>query len=91
MTRKTAFFKGWSWFKLNNYGLALGTDLKFYTSVAKAFKLKVRKFRRLTSMFGEVTEEKLLRGGGGKSGKLSRTQIRLFSSVSPIGSYPFHE
>ena len=43
LTRKVAFFEGWSWFKLNNLGLALGTNLKFYTSVAKGLKLKVRK------------------------------------------------
>ena len=30
LTRKTT-----SWFKLNNLGLVLGTNLKFYTSVAK--------------------------------------------------------
>ena len=35
MTRKTAFYEGWSWFKFNNLGLALGTSLKFYTSVAR--------------------------------------------------------
>ena len=28
-------FKGWPWFKVNNLGLALGMDLKFYSSVAK--------------------------------------------------------
>ena len=33
LTRKTAFFEGWSWFKFNNLGLALGANLKFYTSV----------------------------------------------------------
>ena len=33
---------------------------KFYTSVAKGLKLKVRKFWGLAPMFGEVTEEKLL-------------------------------
>ena len=41
MTRKTTFFEGWSWFKLNNLGLALGTNLKFYTSFSKGLKLKV--------------------------------------------------
>ena len=43
LTRKTAFFEGWSWFKFNNLRLVLGTNLKFYTSVAKGLKLKVRK------------------------------------------------
>ena len=32
--------------------------LKFYTSVAKRLKLKVRKFKGLISTFVEVTEEK---------------------------------
>ena len=32
--------------------------LKFYTSVAKGFKLKVRKFYRLIPTFVEVTGEK---------------------------------
>ena len=62
-TRKTAFFEGWSWFKLNNLRLALGTNAKFYTSMEKGLKLKVRKFWRLTPTFVEVTREKLGRGG----------------------------
>ena len=60
MTRKTTFFEGWSWFKFNNLGLALGTNLKFYTSVTKGLKLKVRKFWGLIRTFAEVTEEKLV-------------------------------
>ena len=28
MIRKTAFFEGWSWFKFNNLGLTLGTNLE---------------------------------------------------------------
>ena len=64
MTRKTAFFEGWSWFKFNNLGLALGTKLKFYTSVTKELKLKVRKFWGLVPTFEEVTGEKLVGGGG---------------------------
>ena len=59
MTRKTPFFEGWSWFKFNNLTLALGANLKFYTSVAKKFKLKVRMIWRLIPTFGEVSEEKL--------------------------------
>ena len=62
MTRKTAFFEGWSWSKFNNLGLALGTNLKFYTDVAKGLKLKVRKFWGLIPMFLEVTREKLVGG-----------------------------
>ena len=53
-------FEGWSWFKFNDLGLALGTNLKFYTSVAKGLKLKVRKFWGLIPMFVEVTGEKLV-------------------------------
>ena len=60
MTRKTAFFDRWSWFKFNNLGLALGTNFKFYTSVAKGLKLKVRKFLGLIPTFVEITEEKLV-------------------------------
>ena len=44
LSRKTAFFEEWSRFKFNNLGLALGTNLKSYNSVAKGLKLKVGKF-----------------------------------------------
>ena len=66
MTRKTASFEGWSWFKFNNFGLALGTNLKFYISLAKRLKLKVREFWGLIPTFVEVTGGKLVgeRGGG---------------------------
>ena len=63
MSRKTAFFEGWSWFKFNNLGLALGTNLKLYTSLSKELKLKVRKFWRVIPTFVEVTGEKLVGGG----------------------------
>ena len=62
MTRKIAFFEEWSWFKFNNLGLALGTNLKFYINVAKGLKLKVGKFWWLNPTFVEVTEEKLVGG-----------------------------
>ena len=64
LTRKNTFFEGWSWFKFNNLGLTLGIILKFYTSVAKWSKLKVRKFWGLVSTFVKVIVEKLLGGGG---------------------------
>ena len=35
LIRKTAFLEGWSWFKLDNSGLELDTDMKSYTSVVK--------------------------------------------------------
>ena len=60
MTRKTAFFVGWPWFKFNNLGLALEMVLKFYTSVEKGLKLKATKFCWLIPTFVEVTREKLL-------------------------------
>ena len=63
MTRKATFFEGWSWFKFNNLGLALGMTLKFYTSVTKGLKLKVRKFLGLSPTFVEFTGKKLLGGG----------------------------
>ena len=59
---KPLFFEGWSWFKFDNLKLALGMTLRFYTSVAKGSKLKVRKFCRLSPTFVEVTGEKLVGG-----------------------------
>ena len=53
---------GWSWFKFNNFGLALGMNLKFYTIVVKGLKLKVRNFYGLVPTFVEVTGEKLVGG-----------------------------
>ena len=47
------------WF--NNLGLALGVALKFYASVAKGFKLKVRRFWELNPTFGEDIGEKQVR------------------------------
>ena len=58
----------WSWFKFNNLGLALGTNLKFCTSVAKELKLKVRNFWRPNLTFVEVTGERLVGVGGGVGG-----------------------
>ena len=63
LTRKIAFFEGLAWFKCNYLGLALGTNLKFCTSVAKGLTLKVRKFWRPNPTFVEVTGEKLVGGG----------------------------
>ena len=60
--QENAFFEGWSSLKFNNLGLALVTNLKFYTSVAKGWKLKVKKFWGLICTFLEVTGEKLVEG-----------------------------
>ena len=57
---ETTFFERWSWFKFNNLGLALGANLKFYTSLSKGLNLKVRKFWGLIPTFVEVTGEKLV-------------------------------
>ena len=62
LNRKTTFFEGWSWFKFNNLGLTLGTNLKFYNSLLKGLKLKVRKSWSLIPTFVEVTGEKLVGG-----------------------------
>ena len=62
LTRKMAFLEGWSWFKFNNLGLVLGTNLKFCTTVEKGLKLKVRKFWGPNLTFVEVTREKLIGG-----------------------------
>ena len=48
--------------KFNNLGLALCTNLKLYTSVAKGLKQKVRKSWGLVPTFVEVTGEKLVGG-----------------------------
>ena len=61
--QKNHFFEEWSWFKFNNLGLALGTNLNFCTSVAKGLKLKVRKFWGPNPTFVEVKGEKLVGGG----------------------------
>ena len=64
MTRNTVFFDGWSLFKLTNFELALGTNLKFYTNLAKVLKVKVRNFFGIVPTFAEVTRKKLARGVG---------------------------
>ena len=54
------FFGEWFWFKFNNLGLALDMVLKFYTSVVKRLKLKVKKLWGLIPTIVEVTGEKLV-------------------------------
>ena len=67
--QKNCFFERWSWFKFNNLELALGKNLKCYTSVEKGLKLKVKQFLELISTFVEVRGEKLVGRGGGGRGK----------------------
>ena len=77
MTRKTAFFEGLSLFKFNNFGLALGMNLKFYISVVKGSKLKVRKFYGRIPTFVEVTGEKVVRGPFWPPSILNRDKVYL--------------
>ena len=60
LTRKPLFFEGWFWFKFSNLGIALGKNLKFYTSVAKGLKLKIRMFWGLILTSVQITGEKLV-------------------------------
>ena len=60
--KKKQFFEGCSWFKFNNLGLALLMTLKFYTSVAKRLKLKVRKFLGASSYICRSYRRKTCRG-----------------------------
>ena len=55
--KKNAFFEGKSWFKFNYLGVALCMALKFYVSVAKGLKLKVRKFLGIIFTFAQGTGE----------------------------------
>ena len=62
LTKKPNFFERFCWLKFNNLRLGLGMALKFYTSVTKGLKLKIRKFYGLIRTFVEVTGEKLVGG-----------------------------
>ena len=64
LTRKTAFSEGWSWFKFINLGLALGINLKFYSSVAKGLKLKARAILEANSYVYRSYGRKTNRRGG---------------------------
>ena len=46
-----AFWERWSCFKFNDSGLTLGKALKYYSSIVKGSKQKVRKFWELISVF----------------------------------------
>ena len=91
MTRKTAIFEGWSWFKFKKFGLTLGMNLKFYTRLAKGLKLKVRKVLGLIPTFVEVTGEKLVGLEGGLFPPtliLNRVKLRiLFISISQFQNF----
>ena len=53
--QKKQFFEWWSLFKFSDLRLVLGINLKFYVSVAKGSKLKVKNLRELILTFGEGT------------------------------------
>ena len=76
---------------VNNFGLALGTNLKFYISVTKGLKLKVRKFSGLIPTFVEVTGEKLV-GGGLLPPILNRVKVfNLMSKNNKTRHIEWHE
>ena len=61
--RKNRLFEGLSWFKFNNLGLALSTNLKILHQCAKGLKLIARKFWGLILTFVEVIWKNLVGGG----------------------------
>ena len=69
LIRKLQFFEGYSWFRFNNFGLALGMTLKISSFTGKGLRLKVRKMWRQIPTFVEYT--------GGK------TRKDLFSPFHP--------
>ena len=59
--------------------------LKFYTSVTKRLKLKVKKFWNLAPTFVAVTGEKLVVGGGvGEGGGFAPTPFAISSLIGLI-------
>ena len=58
------FFEGRSWFKFDNLGRAVDMLLKFYTSVSKEVKVKVRKFWERSPTFVEAKRKNLVRRRG---------------------------
>ena len=70
-------------------GLALGTNLKFYTSVAKGLKLKVRKFWGLIPTFVEVAGEKLVGGESFLPHILNRLKFSMLPGKEKVSLYNF--
>ena len=71
--------------KSNYLRLVLGMALKFFSSVVKELKLKVRKFCGLIPTFREVTRGKLV-GGRFALATLNRVklQTKMFFSERPL-------
>ena len=65
--------------------------LKFYTSVEKGLKLKVRKFWGLIVTFVEVTAEKLVGGLFAPSPVLNKVNSRKKTTKSYKFKFTFHE
>ena len=95
MTRKIAFLEGWSWFKFNNLGLALGTNFKFCTSVAKGLKFvmeilfrKLRAYKLQTSAvcLCKVLENSSNEDYAGVTFYRSRC-CRLFSQIAVLNNF----
>ena len=70
----------------NNLGLVLGTNVKFYISVVKGLKLKVKKFLGLILTFVEVTGENLV-GGTFAPPPPSWIGLSLFNSTQYVDFY----
>ena len=70
--QENPFFERWSWFKLNNLGLALAMTFKFYTSVAIGLKLTVRKFLEANSFVCRSYRGKTGRGSFSPHPELNR-------------------
>ena len=77
--RKTIFLSGALGSSLINLGLALDMALKFYSSVAKVLKLKVKKVFGLILTFVEATGKKLVRGTPILNRVKTRVKIKSFS------------
>ena len=77
--RKTFFLSGALGSSLINLGLALDMALKFYSSVAKVLKLKVKKVFGLILTFVEATGKKLVRGTPILNRVKTRVKIKSFS------------
>ena len=90
LTSKINFGEVCFCFKFTNLGLALGMALKFYTSVAKSLKLKVREFLGLNFTFVEVSLYRTSSWIGlNRSEALEVTSIQILYNISHTLLYFF--
>ena len=87
VTRKITFLEKWSWFKFNNLELALGMTWKYFISVAKGFKLELRRFWGIYPTFVEVTGEKLV--GSLVAKLLHLNRVNMTVQFVPFGPASF--